>query len=60
MTSSLTRSRGPVWLKIDAQDAYELRFVCSLYGWNDNDKTFSVPLISNPNFIESSKIIQEI
>jgi hypothetical protein len=33
LSSSLPRSLGPVCLELVTQDAYGLRFRCSIYGW---------------------------
>jgi hypothetical protein len=49
MDASPTQIPGPVHLQIEAQDAYELRFWPSLYGWKENDETFPMPPVSTPN-----------
>jgi hypothetical protein len=37
---SPTQIPGPVRLQIESQNAYELGFSHSLYGWKDNDGSF--------------------
>lgn len=48
MISSPIWSLGPVQLQIDVQDAYELIFGLSLYGWKANNENFPMPLNSLP------------
>ena len=48
-TSSLFWGPGPVCTKMDAQDAYGLRFGRSTYARKDKEKTFPMPLASCQN-----------
>src|SRR5437763_2681537 len=51
LTSSPPRNPGAGRTKIDAQDAYRLRFQRFLIPWKDNFITFPMPLVSPQNSI---------
>ena len=44
-SSSLLRSPGAACTKINAQDAYGVRFGCSLYGWKYNFNELPMALV---------------
>jgi hypothetical protein len=46
---SPTRIPGPVRFQIESQNAYELGFSHSLFGWKDNDGSFPMLPVSTPD-----------
>jgi hypothetical protein len=54
-SSSLPRPSGPVCNKTDAQDASELRFRWSTYGWKDNFIRKPIQVVSHQNLFRINR-----